>query len=94
MKDYFYRFNFFALLKWVLVLFAALVALKHSKKAEFKNWCKNFRPLRKVRLLIFFASILGLTELYCKHRFHQEMRQINKFGNDHRESNEVQFLND
>lgn len=94
MKDYFYRFNFFALLKWVLVLFAALVALKNSKKTEFKNLCRNARPLRKVRFLIFLASVFGLIELYCKHNFHQEMRQMHKFGRDQPESKEVQFLND
>jgi len=78
------------------VLFAALVALKHSRKTEYKNWCKNYRPLRKVRFLIFFATVLGITELYCGHHFHKQMKQMHKFGREHDqpEQHDVAFLNE
>jgi len=32
MKDFFYRFAFFAELKWLLLLFAAMMGLKHAKR--------------------------------------------------------------
>lgn len=37
-KDYFYRFNFFAMLKWICVLSGALIAKRTSRQTEFKSW--------------------------------------------------------
>jgi len=40
-KDFFYRFAFFAELKWLLLLFVAMIGLKHAKKQVSNN---NKRP--------------------------------------------------
>jgi len=78
LTDTFHRLNFFALMKWLCVLFAAIVGIRQSRKSSqaVKNKRKTQKPLRKARCLIFTASIMGALELWQIRNFHHGMHKM------------------
>ena len=78
-KDHFYRFNFYALIKWVLVLSAALIGRQTAtQKTTWAGKKANKLPLKKAFLLLVIATLLGMAELHSRKKFHKSMRKLHE----------------
>lgn len=106
---YFFRFNFFSLIKWTLVFCAAMLGLKHSEVIPVWRGKKEMkRPFRKAILIIVLATLAGFVQMHFQHKFYKTMRKLRNsedtkpahgdFSNetpkeDYHETEEVVFLN-
>lgn len=76
-KDHFYRFNFFSLMKWILVLSAALIGRQAANsKTAWASKKENKAPLKKAFMLLVVATLFGLAELHSVKKFHRSMRKL------------------
>lgn len=71
----FYRFNFFSLIKWSLVLVAAILARKVSKSSDL-SYKESKWSFKRAALLLLFATIIGLGQMHFQHKFFRGMRRI------------------
>jgi len=85
----FYRFNFLSLIKWSLVLVAAILARKVSKSTEL-SYRESKCCFKRAALLILFATVFGMGQMHFQHRFYRGMRKMhhphgpaNKSRGDH-----------
>lgn len=76
MKDHFYRYNFFALVKWVLVLTAALIGRQAANTQTWAGKKENKSPLKKAFMLLVVATLVGMAEMHSAKKFHKGMRKM------------------
>ena len=88
LKDYFYHTLFFAELKWLLVLLAAICGYKHANKETYKEH-KNKKSFKTIRMLVIFASLFFAAEKYNERRFKREMRHLRESLTDDGQDQEM-----